>query len=146
MISVISLANTIVQFAMQENIELSPMKLQKIIYFIYKDYLQKNNVPLFSDRFEAWRYGPVVRSVYDEFKHFGAYSIKEFAKDTAGNVYVLKMDGSTSFVRDIWNKYKYCNGIELSARTHQKDTAWDRAIRGCRYTLDDEDIKSERDL
>ncbi len=146
MISVISLANTIIQFATQENIELSPMKLQKIIYFIYKDYIKKYDVPLFSDRFEAWRYGPVVRSVYDEFKHFGSSTIKDFAKDTEGVVYVLKMDSSTSFIRDIWDKYKYQNGIELSARTHQKDTAWDKAVKNCKGILDDEDIKNERDL
>jgi uncharacterized phage-associated protein len=33
--------------------------------------VENNGKPLFSDDIEAWKYGPVVRTVYDEYKSFG---------------------------------------------------------------------------
>ncbi len=143
MISVISLANTIIKLAQNEKINLSPMKLQKLLYYIYKEYLKRYNTPLFSDRFETWRYGPVIRSVYDEFKQYGSNSIEEYAKDTAGNAYVIKLDDNAGFIMDVWNKYKYFGGIDLSLKTHQEGTAWDKAIKRHESTLRDEDILNE---
>lgn len=145
MISVISLANTIIKLAKKENINLSPMKLQKILYYIYKEYLTRYGTPLFSDRFEAWRYGPVIRSVYDEFKHYGADSIQEFAKDTAGKIYVITLNENANFILDVWNKYKYFTGIDLSFKTHQRGTAWDKAVNRQDSLLKDEDIVDEPD-
>lgn len=143
MISVISLANTIIKLGSQENISITPMKLQKLIYFIYKEYFKKYKTPLFSDRFEAWQYGPVVRCVYDEFKHFGSRSINEYAKDAVGNIYVIKLDENSRLIKEVWDKYKYYDGIKLSAMTHQPNTAWDKAVRNYSGILSDEDIENE---
>ena len=59
------------------------LKLQKILYFAQAYYLAKLGQPLFSDKIEAWDYGPVVPSVYRGFKHHGRKPI------------VLKEDAST---------------------------------------------------
>lgn len=51
---------------------LSPLKLQKILYYVQAYFLAKNDgVPLFEDNIEKWQYGPVVRNVYFEFKLHG---------------------------------------------------------------------------
>jgi uncharacterized phage-associated protein len=46
--------------------------LQKLLYYAQAWYMVENDGnPLFSDDIEAWKYGPVVRTVYDEYKIFG---------------------------------------------------------------------------
>lgn len=62
--------------------DISPIKLQKTLYFCYAfwaGFVNKQNLGnvefkfdqptyLFREEFEAWTYGPVIRSVYNDFK------------------------------------------------------------------------------
>lgn len=126
MVSVQAVCNTVLKKAFEENIPVTPMKLQKIIYFIYRDYLQQTDQKLFNDNFQAWQYGPVVVSVYDEFKSFGSRPITRFAKDAKGKVKVVKSTAKDIMcsIDNIWDKCKNFNGIELSKITHKPGTAW----------------------
>jgi hypothetical protein len=146
MISLQALCNTLLKRSFDENISISPMKLQKLLYFIYRDYYQETGKPLFAEDFEAWQYGPVLRSVYDEFKTYGASRIDSFSKTANGDVYVIN-ERTNSNLKDIidsvWNKYKNLNGIELSEITHKAGGAWRKAYLGHEITLSDEDIKND---
>lgn len=92
MISTQVVANAILMLSFDENIPVTPMKLQKLLYFTYKDYLKTYGVSLFADRFECWQYGPVLSSIYYEFNRFGARPINKFARDANGNVAVVDMN------------------------------------------------------
>ena len=84
-----AVCNSILQLSFEENIPVSPMKLQKLLYFVYRDYLKETDELLFSERFEAWPSGPVLPSVYSEFKSFCDQPITKFAKNADGSVSVL---------------------------------------------------------
>ena len=148
MVSPLILANNILQRAFCDPIySVTPMKLQKLLYFVYKEYYQRYRQRLFSEEFLAWKYGPVLQSVYYEFKHFGASPITKFGKDANGDVLVVdeyKSPQIKEALDIVWTKYKCFSGINLSTLTHQQDTAWDKAIKAHRLTLDDEDIYAER--
>ena len=47
------------------------MKLQKLLYYAQGAFLAMNGSPLFDDPIEAWTHGPVVPSVYNEYKGYG---------------------------------------------------------------------------
>jgi uncharacterized phage-associated protein len=130
---------------LKEKISLSPMKLQKLIYFTYRDYLKGSGNKLFSERISAWRYGPVVESVYNHFKPFEAQSINKFYRNGIGDV--LKLSESSeifgSVIKSVWEKYRGFSGIELSKITHRKGTAWHKAWLNDDDYLNDEDIKNE---
>lgn len=146
MISVQALCNTLLKRSFDENISVSPMKLQKLLYFIYRNYYQINGKPLFSEDFEAWQYGPVLRSVYDEFKTYGASNIDKFSKTANGDVYVINEDSNSSLqniIDAVWDKYKCYTGIELSKITHKEGGAWRKAYISGETTLNDEDIKND---
>ena len=64
MITALDVANTFLARAKKEKIDISPMKLQKLIYILYKNYLKETKKKLFSDKFEVWKYGPVISEVY----------------------------------------------------------------------------------
>ncbi|MFC3295544.1 DUF4065 domain-containing protein [Clavibacter michiganensis subsp. insidiosus] len=61
------------------------MKLQKLLYFAASEYAKRTGSDsLLSEPFMMWKYGPVVRSVYDEFRSYGAGRIRTYAKDARG--------------------------------------------------------------
>jgi len=146
MASVQAVCNTFLlkSFTEPDHIPITPMKLQKLIYFAYKDFLQKTGKRAFNDTIQTWKYGPVIQSVYDEFKSYGKKPITRFARDAQDKVYVVKGKGLNSSIDYVWNKYKCFNGIDLSNMTHQDGTAWSKAFEAHRPYLKDADIKNEQ--
>lgn len=145
MVSALNVANNILKRGFLENIDITPMKLQKLTYLVYKKYYQDTNRVLFQDRFEVWKYGPVVRSIYDEFKEYKGNAIKQFHKESDGSVLIVN-EASCDFknaIDAIWDKYKLYDGIPLSAMTHREGTAWYKAAKRGDMYLSDVDIKGE---
>lgn len=58
----------------QLGVSISPLKLQKLLYYIQAWHLVYfDNQTLFDEEPEAWVNGPVYREVYDEYKNLGIY-------------------------------------------------------------------------
>ena len=147
MVTPVIVANNFIKRALSEDVPLSPLKLQKMIYFLYKEYLQKTGSEIFNERFETWKYGPVIPSLYFEFMSFGNHSINEYAKDSQGKIFFVKEEGDfEEAISKVWKKYKAFTGSSLSALTHQEGTAWSKACDRKDNFLNKEDIKSEREL
>jgi uncharacterized phage-associated protein len=53
------------------------LKLQKLVYYAEAWALALFDTSLFEDEFEAWAHGPVVRSLYNEYRHCGWEPIME---------------------------------------------------------------------
>lgn len=146
MVSALNVSNNILERGFSEDIDITPMKLQKLTYLVYKKYYQDTNRILFQDRFEVWKYGPVVRSIYDEFKEYKGNAIKRYCREPDGSVFVVDEEASSAFknaVNAIWEKYKLYDGIPLSAMTHREGTAWYKAAKRHDAYLSDADIREE---
>ena len=147
MVTPVIVANNIIKKALAEDIPLSPLKLQKLVYFLYKEYLQATGETLFNERFETWRYGPVLPSLYFEFMSFGNQSISHYAADSQGKIFFVKEEGEfKKAISKVWKKYKTFTGATLSNLTHQEGTAWSLACERKENFLSVEEIKDERDL
>lgn len=149
MITALNVGNNILQRGFAENIDITPMKLQKLIYLVYKEYYKENKKSLFSEPFEVWKYGPVIRSVYDVFKKYKSNRISQYAAEPDGSVLIVNELGSLSFKKAldyVWNKYKYYDGIPLSEMTHRQGTAWWKAAKNNERYLKDSDIEQEGDF
>lgn len=85
----------------------SPMKLQKLMYYCYAWQLVAN-VKLFDAHFEAWPHGPVDPDIYKEYKSFGRDPI------TVSDVPQL----NESLIDFILDSYSVYSAIELSKTTH----------------------------
>lgn len=149
MIKALDIANTILEQAFNEKIEVTPMKLQKLIYILYKEYLKKTDESLFLESFQAWKYGPVLVSVYDQFKKYKGNKITDYfwEFDNEGKRIYKKVDLNCSEIFNnvfysVWINYKNYDANTLSDFTHRPDTAWDKA-RNKEYILLDKDIKNE---
>lgn len=69
-VDISNLSNYLVLRFQNEGIPLTPLKLQKLLYYIqawHTVFFEKHS--LFNEEPEAWSNGPVYRSVYDTFKN-----------------------------------------------------------------------------
>lgn len=55
----------------------SNLQLQKILYCLQLIYIVNTESLLFTDYFEAWHYGPIIKHVYTKFSSFGGFSIRQ---------------------------------------------------------------------
>jgi len=119
------------------------MKLQKLLYYVCVKYVQETGKIPISEYFEVWKYGPVVPSVYAEFKPYGSRPIEEFARNAKGDAKKVDEDANPTLrkcLNYVWSKFKYFPGIELSKLTHQKGSGWYTAFQR------DDEIISVRDM
>lgn len=59
----------IILFMEEEGLFLNLIKLQRLLYVAYAWHLAfHSKMPLFPEHFEAWKFGPVNRTVHDRFK------------------------------------------------------------------------------
>lgn len=75
--NILDVAHLVVLAASQKEIGVTPLKLQKLLYYLQAWNLVFFNTPIFQEEPEAWVNGPVYRKVYD---HYRDYQMYEFIK------------------------------------------------------------------
>ena len=113
------------------------LKLQKMIYLVYAEYLEKTGRKLFKDDIIAFKYGPVVPSVYEYYKDNGRNNIQVdkdeeiFAQEItlpmvlARFLQSLDEKNVIDSIQSTFEKYGQLTASELVAITHRKGTPWD---------------------
>lgn len=126
--SPLAVANFFIQKSFDSGIEVTTMKAIKLVYISHGWHLGIYETPLINEAVQAWKYGPVVESVYQEFKNYGSKDITKLYETTTekGTSVIPVIDDTTiPFLDRIWEVYKNYNGLQLSTLTHQKGTPWD---------------------
>lgn len=121
----LAIANYFVGKSLETGIEMTPMKLVKLTYISHGWHLGLKKQPLINEATEAWRYGPVVPSVYNKFKVYGSAQIKALETNISSKVIEIEDKTLSVFLDEVWNVYKGYNGLQLSTLTHQPNTPWD---------------------
>ena len=120
-------AEYVIGFHQGKSFSVSPMKLQKLLYYL-KVWSLVDGQPLFNESFEKWEYGPVNRAIYNKYKHLGSQPIPQENKQHIS----IETDKRilTDFILDC---YAPINAISLSMLTHNeppwKDTLKDAIIK-----------------
>ncbi|ELQ6036663.1 Panacea domain-containing protein [Cronobacter dublinensis] len=132
--SATAVANAFIEKATRGELsELTPMKLQKLLFYVQSWHLKLYNEPLFDDFFAKWRYGPVIPSLYHEVKGYGSKPITSLISNmvpTNPGYAVVTPRVSDDDVRakvlieKICSVYGPLKGTQLSHLTHLPGTAW----------------------
>lgn len=122
--SAVELSKYIITKCARDNKPISNLQLQKILYFIQKEYLQKKGVPAFDDPIEAWRFGPVVPEAYYFFCGSGAMPITDVYEDA-------NIDNVTdrALIDKIVEDKRELSPWKLVEETHKEGCAWDRVYQ-----------------
>jgi uncharacterized phage-associated protein len=137
--SSLSIANEFLRRGWKGGRQLTPIQLIKLVYIAHGWFLALTGKPLIKEKVYAWKYGPVVASVYDEFKGFGGGEVTSMAirpdlllafdvalpysiVDERSEEYDL--DYVSQVLDRVWDQYRRFDGLDLSAMTHQPGTPW----------------------
>lgn len=123
-----SIANFFLDLAKARGDKISPMKLQKLVYYAHGWFAGYTGKPLINESVEAWQYGPVIPSLYREFKQFGSGEIGVKASVMDGfeivEVPPPEDEGMRKFLTSVWESYGKYTGIALSEMTHAAGSPW----------------------
>jgi uncharacterized phage-associated protein len=102
---------------------ISNLKLQKLVYYAQAWHLANFGVEIFKEDFQAWVHGPVIPSLYSEYKFFGWKPI--IREDLNSNVF-LKIknefsENTLSLLELVVDEYFGLPAFELERLTHNED-------------------------
>ena len=136
-----AVANCFLDLADKEKKEITPLKIQKLVYIAHGWFLAiTKGDPLIDDEYvEAWQYGPVFPSLYHDFVEFGKRPITARAFDWDFDrtreewrnwvAYIPQEDSYIwRFIEHIWSLYKNFSPGQLSALTHEEGSPWSKTL------------------
>jgi uncharacterized phage-associated protein len=106
------------QDALREEPDVTPMKLQKLLYFAQANFLASTGERLFDENIEAYEHGPVVHREWQ--RHPGRQIIAELPEASYASDMVVPTD-IESFLDQVWLRYKDCSAMTLRNLTHRQD-------------------------
>ena len=108
-----------------EEFDVTPLKLQKLLYYCQGYSLALTGKPAFKDKVEAWRYGPVIDSVYQEYKKYTG-GIIPYNDITVSEV---PDEALRSIVDLVLADKGHYSGEALARMTHNEPT-WENSYSG----------------
>lgn len=120
--------------------EFTPLKLQKLLFYIQGWYAANRGRRLIQEDFEAWQYGPVVPAVYRHFSGFGSDNLL----DSSNNI-TVSTSPSPQLDQDILAVLQYYGRMtpfELVSRTHREQVWRDHYYVDGSHVMPYEEIRS----
>ena len=130
-----AVANEIITLAEQNNTDLSTLKMLKLVYIVHGFSLALLNRGILNnnyDQIEAWKFGPVIPSLYHEFKHFGSEPIKDFKSiyidyDSEDSKTAILADKDIKEVTElVWKIFGNFSARDLVSLLHMNGTPWQK--------------------
>lgn len=115
----------------------TPMQVLKLAYISHGYTLAiRDGEPLFHDRIEAWKYGPVIPNLYHALKEFGDKPIprlyvcgtpvtSSLIKNRISELAEMLEAENCSIIDRVIEGYGDCDGFQLSDITHSEGSPWD---------------------
>lgn len=127
--------------------DMTPLKIQKMLFFLHGWYLAIAGEPLIDGGFEKWQYGPVSRDVYESLRSYGGQPVDDYIRDwdpKKGDMaaFFVKVDAKPKFIdvlEAVWAKYSPMTAAQLSTLTHLPNTPW--SLTANREIIDDDMIR-----
>ena len=114
------LAIGIISYCNNNNIRISNLKLQKILYYIQGYAIKETHEPAFDAEIHNWQYGPVVEEVYFEYNQFRGEDIVLKDYDRRDGFFKRK-NAINDIVLKVLNNRKNKSAFELVEMTHKED-------------------------
>ena len=130
----LEVANYIIQQGIKNEKPYTLLQIIKLVYIAHGWFMALKDSaepPLISEAVMAWKYGPVIITVYHALKTNGNRPIKHTLDDVGvGENFTQFEENVLNKVLDVYGRH---DGIYLSALTHQKGTPWHDVYDGQRY-------------
>jgi uncharacterized phage-associated protein len=138
MISCFDVAKYFLSLTDEESGDLiSNLKLQKLVYYAQGFHLAFFDTPLFTERIEAWTYGPVVPDLYHAYKDHGACSIP-----APPDFDISKYDSQTKdLLNEVYKVFAQFSAWKLQEMTHEEPPWKNAHEKGAGAIINHESLK-----
>lgn len=121
------IAKEFLKLGIKDEIVVSQLKLLKLTYIAHGIHLGLIEKPLFNNRIEAWKLGPVILDLYNITKVFGSLPVDVRIIDIHSHKNVS--EDYQNLIKTIWDGYKNNTAKELVNKTHTKGSPWDQVYK-----------------
>lgn len=118
-----------ISYLFRELEEVTPLMLQKLLYFIQGIHLAFYGTSVFPEDCEAWVHGPVYREVYDLFRDFKYNPIEDVRFSVLNDTNVELSTDEKRVMDLVINTFGMYGGKVLERITHNEEP-WTKARRG----------------
>ena len=105
---------------LRRELKTTPMHLLKLTYLAHGWTLGLTGRALVYNAVEAWRYGPVIPSIYHRYKSFGGEVVTAVPIDRTDRF----SDAQQSLIEEVADAYRNYTALDLSEITHRSGTPW----------------------
>ena len=131
---VIHFANRIIEKSFEDKKYITLRKLQMLMYLSTSEYMKdrQNSLPIFSENFIVYDFGPGLNSIHVYFQNKGSMKISKYINDYAGGNFTIdskKNLGLEYAISKMWEKFKNVPDKALFKIIRKEDSAWDKAFQ-----------------
>ena len=119
----------VAQYIIKKMNEVTPLALQKLLYYSQAMSIMFYNKPLFEDYCEAWIHGPVYPLIYDKYKHYGCNVIEFNECYELRNISEIICDKEIKLLDCVINIFGRYRAKILEKMTHD-ESPWIYARKG----------------
>ncbi len=137
LVGTFSLSNelvAVISYIFEKMEEVTPLALQKLLYFAQGIFMAQYNRPLFEEDCMAWIHGPVYEKVYDLFRDFKYNPIDDKRFAMIKGRFVNLTEEQKEVVDLVINTFGRYGGKTLEQITHNEEP-WQKAREG--YSLEE---------
>lgn len=135
----------VIAYVFQSLEEVTPLMLQKLLYYIQGIYYGIYGKPIFGEDCEAWVHGPVYPEVYDLFRDF-KYNPIEDARFAIFEGASTKLANEEKKVIDlVLNTFGFYSGKTLERITHNEEP-WKKARKGYGDSIPSNELLSKESI
>ena len=109
-----AVANEFIIQAIDAERPVTPLQVQKLVFFAHAWMLGLCGGPLLNEELVAWPYAPVTPVIYHNLSYYGGdpATAPILAHDTSYT------DVEENLIQQVWDKYGHLTGTKMSALTH----------------------------
>lgn len=140
--NVLDICRYIINYSNKRDYGVSNLKLQKLLYFVQAYFLleKENQTPCFSEKIEAFDFGPIVMIAYQEYKQYASTDIPsiesyiEFDINDLWRISMIKfdenciLDKDKKLINDVIDKFADFSATDLLSIIHNQ-TPWKNAYK-----------------
>lgn len=120
-------AKYVIDICYKNNIQISNLKLQKTLFFLWIDFYMETKKSLFDDKIYAWPLGPVIPSIYQEYCAYGSLPILPYGKE--GSELLPITEKETELLDSLIKKYASMSAYNLVEKSHEEGSSWATTFR-----------------
>ena len=133
--SAAAVANRFLRLANRDDKQITPLKMQKLVYFAHGWHLALFDEPLIAETIQAWKYGPVISSLYRKLKPYGDSPIDSPVRVLTQDGYLAaslsregwskqEVSNARAVIARVWEQYGKFSASQLTTITHSSDSPW----------------------